>query len=556
MNINRENMIFKNRSFLLIMLILSPIIFFWPGWFLDDTGYLLRLYKYSPFPLIDSFFVSGHLSDRFRPLAFFGQHLVSSLSLSAEVFYIYNFVLALISVFILFTLCSHILPKYRLLPVLMMFTPGFIDSFYRHIASERELLFFWSLFSVLFFLPLVKNPKKPSRWIFLSLIPANYLLYIKEPGFVMLGAFITVWALRHRFNIKKPIHLGKKCLDSNKSFKILQILLILSAVTYLIFYLSNTGSVGKTGYWHDLTPEWSFISRFRYSIKTLIMFTFSDPLLIIVLPLSLLVAHVSSKRSKLIESNQPVFSLEALDSLAIASLSYVLLHIALGIYAHRYLLPAYPFAILAISGYLSIISKYGLKIKGTIRLCISLAVIALIANSVFSSLNLAYFARASSRSFMQYNEVFMKEIQNRTKNKTDKIRIILPGLRNISYTSGILSDFLQFYEIDDGSIEFFSWKTENKKIYLKNNSKNEESDFRKGDLILLRPNASKPQTQIIENLKSRLNLREIVRTKSPYYFEIPEIRHLMKYIMLKANPQYLGSGIVIREVDFALFEVI
>ena len=44
--------------------------------------------------------------------------------------------------------------------------------------------------------------------------------------------------------------------------------------------------------------------------------------------------------------------------------------------------------------------------------------------------------------------------------------------------------------------------------------------------------------------------------KTGCYFVIPEIRHFLKYIMLKKNPEALGSKMVYREVDYAIYEVL
>ena len=46
------------------------------------------------------------------------------------------------------------------------------------------------------------------------------------------------------------------------------------------------------------------------------------------------------------------------------------------------------------------------------------------------------------------------------------------------------------------------------------------------------------------------------QTKSPNYFEIPKIRHLLKYIILNKNPNMLAKGMVFREVDYAIYEVL
>ena len=151
----------------------------------------------------------------------------------------------------------------------------------------------------------------------------------------------------------------------------------------------------------------------------------------------------------------------------------------------------------------------------------------------------------------------MKEIQNRLKNRTDKIRIVVTGRNDISYISSMQSYFLKFYEVDNSSIQYFGQnKVNNSKILSKNNLEKFESAFRQGDLILFIPNALIPQQRLINNLQEGNNLHLIMRTESPYYFEIPEIRHLLKFLMLRKNAEALGSRMVYREVDFAIYEVI
>jgi hypothetical protein len=82
-----------------------------------------------------------------------------------------------------------------------------------------------------------------------------------------------------------------------------------------------------------------------------------------------------------------------------------------------------------------------------------------------------------------------------------------------------------------------------------------ENFVQKGDLLLITPNSTISKDQIMANLEG-LQLHEIMRTKSPYYFEIPEIRHFLKYLMLQKNPDALVHQMIYREVDFAIYEVL
>ena len=79
--------------------------------------------------------------------------------------------------------------------------------------------------------------------------------------------------------------------------------------------------------------------------------------------------------------------------------------------------------------------------------------------------------------------------------------------------------------------------------------------IKKGDILLITPNSTISQEEILTNLRE-LQLRKIMQTQSPYYFEIPEIRHFLKFIMLKMNSNSLVHQMIFREVDFAIYEII
>ena len=73
--------------------------------------------------------------------------------------------------------------------------------------------------------------------------------------------------------------------------------------------------------------------------------------------------------------------------------------------------------------------------------------------------------------------------------------------------------------------------------------------------MLILPNSTISQHEILSKLRG-LQLREIVHTQSSNYFEIPEIRHILKYIMLYLIPNLLVTMMVYREVDYAIYEVL
>ena len=115
-------------------------------------------------------------------------------------------------------------------------------------------------------------------------------------------------------------------------------------------------------------------------------------------------------------------------------------------------------------------------------------------------------------------------------------------------------DFLRFYEIDTSHIQFLYAENSENWLLPQSTAEDKYPDVKKGDLILITPNSTIPQEKIVENLKG-LSLKEIIKTESPHYFELPEIRHLLKRIMLAIKPSTLGSKMVNREVDFIIYEV-
>jgi hypothetical protein len=115
-------------------------------------------------------------------------------------------------------------------------------------------------------------------------------------------------------------------------------------------------------------------------------------------------------------------------------------------------------------------------------------------------------------------------------------------------------DLFSFYEIDVAQINF-EYSTTNDNWVEQSEIAFNESNIKKGDNLLILPNSTISQDEILSNLRG-LRLREIIHTQSPNYFEIPEIRHLLKYIMLKINPTLLGTRMVSREVDYAIYEVL
>ena len=88
------------------------------------------------------------------------------------------------------------------------------------------------------------------------------------------------------------------------------------------------------------------------------------------------------------------------DACAISSIIFVLAYIVLGFHGVRYLIPAYPFGLIAISAYLQIHMQRMIKGLNKWKVFTIIVFSLLLINSVSSSLNLAIFYKISSYNFI------------------------------------------------------------------------------------------------------------------------------------------------------------
>jgi hypothetical protein len=157
---------------------------------------------------------------------------------------------------------------------------------------------------------------------------------------------------------------------------------------------------------------------------------------------------------------------------------------------------------------------------------------------------------------MHYKDVLLQNVKNINSNNNKLVNVYIPGKRNMRmiYSVDRHKDLFSFYEIDVAQINF-EYSTTNDNWGEQSEIALNEPNIKKGDILLILPNSTISQDEILSNLRG-LRLREIIHTQSPNYFEIPEIRHLLKYIMLKKNPTLLGTRMVSREVDYGIYEVL
>ena len=550
----------KNKYSLLFILsvfVFQAAIILYPGWREDDAAFFLIRLKYNLFGNALDRFSFENPSDRFIPFYYFGYQLISFFTFKPFFFFLYNLFLSLSTLILLQIIRIKLKLKYWPVFIFLVFVPGYADSFYQIVNPEKELIFFWCLFlfTIMTLLDNESNKHRSIILMFISFPLIIFSLFLKETTFIILLTFCSSLLILNSKLLPDSIH------NININIKIKYVLysgLILSLSFLLLYFIFTSSVPDNEAYHYILTPADSIVTRIMFSVKALILYAITDPLLVLLLPLLFFYSvYQRVALSKDIFSENRIRYSTFIDACAITALSLIAAYIVLGFHGFRYLLPAYPFALVALASYLQIflpiIKNYFKKLYIFVP---SVFLVILLINSIFSAVNLAVFYKVSSYNFMQYKDVLIQNVNNINLNFNNLISFYIPGKNKMTmdYTASMHKNILSFYEINVDQINF-EYSTTNDNWVEQSEIAFNEPNIKKGDILLILPNSTISQDEILSNLRG-LRLREIIHTQSPNYFEIPEIRHLLKYIMLKINPTLLGTRMVSREVDYAIYEVL
>jgi hypothetical protein len=550
----------KNKYSLLFILsvfVFQAAIILYPGWREDDAAFFLIRLKNNLFGNALDRFSFENPSDRFIPFYYFGYQLISFFTFKPFFFFLYNLFLSLSTLILLQIIRIKLKLKYWPVFIFLVFVPGYADSFYQIVNPEKELIFFWCLFlfTIMTLLDNESNKHRSIILMFISFPLIIFSLFLKETTFIILSIFCSSFLVLN----SKILSFSTKIIQINTKVKyIFYSGLILSLSFLVLFFIFTRSAPDTEGYHYLLTPSDSIVTRIMFSVKALILYAITDPLLVLLLPILFFYSvYQRVALSKDIFSEDRIRYSTFIDACAITALSLVAAYVVLGFHGFRYLLPAYPFGLIALAAYLQIyvpsIKKHFKKLYIFVP---SVFLVILLINSIFSAVNLAVFYKVSSYNFMQYKDVLIQNVNNINLNFNNLISFYIPGKNKITmdYTASMHKNILSFYEINVDQINF-EYSTTNDNWVEQSEIAFNESNIKKGDNLLILPNSTISQDEILSNLRG-LRLREIIHTQSPNYFEIPEIRHLLKYIMLKINPTLLGTRMVSREVDYAIYEVL
>jgi hypothetical protein len=154
-------------------------------------------------------------SGRFWPLGLQEYNFISLFGKSPAAFHSFSVFQLLVLLACCFFALKRVRPVYRLVALtLLLITPGFIHSFFELIYSERNILFWLSIFIVSFqhFL------RTGSRFTFFGvLISAQFALYYKEPMFILIGTFAVV-RLFYYLHSSVQVHRSRLSIPSCLSF--------------------------------------------------------------------------------------------------------------------------------------------------------------------------------------------------------------------------------------------------------------------------------------------------------------------------------------------------
>lgn len=317
---------------------------------------------------------------------------------------------------------------------LVLTTNNFFHAFFRLLVPERSSVFWFAIF-LWAFLSFVEDKK---RWSFgLSFIAANFALYYKEPGFLMLGTFSLC-------------HLLLSWKHSRLSVKILDGLLLISCATFLVAYFLVVKQQPAGPNYAAMLGAKKFLEVLQYN-------TNHDPILSLCFVPALLL-----RSFQLVIQKKPIHPIY--DSMFCGAVVYVISFFYLSIYSFWYLVPTYIFAIPALYFYISQLKNEKYLSLGIVAIVVAVA---------------ALFYRTFVTPYDEFSFIFPNTLPNlnrlrlvpinydkvldflvsdiRKHHKGEKANIFLNANRNSGYEAyNSLASYLKYKGLDKDQFDLLS----------------------------------------------------------------------------------------------------
>lgn len=399
--------------------------------------------------------------------------------------------------------------------------PGFAAAFSRLEIPERDSLFFFVLFLILY----RSHQERPSWWrLCLGLIAANIAIYYKEPGFAAILALVLAHA-------GISWHRGERHLRAY----VFDTALAISAMTFIALYYFIV-------YRHHGPHLYGEVigNRFAQAIKNLLDYLLSDPLVAIGLP-----SIVGWRIWRVMRAGDRVDPLS--DALLAAALAYCGVLLALNIFAVHYCLPVYAFL------WASLPYNWPKPPRALHPVLASLGIVSVVlaVNSALTGVFTLCADKAIPRNYNQAIDHLVPALEGATHGT--KPAVFLDGVNRASgveiYES--LGDFLAYEHVLPAQYKLCSDEAPDNTLLFQQNPSSPYLVFRtsqsqqvkQGDYLLITPFTKKTVNSEYLRLLSR-DYTLVYRTKTPWALPDLNLRLMLKKILRKVTghaPNFLGG---------------
>lgn len=535
--------------YFMISLMLIPMTFFSRWGPIDDWNMLEYLIAdTSRMQLVNTFSTSG----RFFPLYRIEWDILSNISINPYLFYFFNFIEATIACYMLYSVCARYSQKITgfFAVFVLILSPAFVASFYKLGVPDKNSFFLFAIaiYIILNYFSLSDNSIKQHFYVLVALVATNLALYFKEPGFILVSVFATVFTILNYLHNKKWYTQNRKRILMIFGFSLASSFIFL--ISYIALpYLTDMNATLSNNYVTGFNPNADIIERFLLSFQSIIWFLFTDPLVIFVAPLILIFRLTKWKRIvQNINNPEDRIRLFVADSALAATLCYACFFIITAVINYHYLLPAYAFLLPALAVYADILrNKEIIKTKQPPKYInlhkIAIIILTLLLIGSFSAgINQMILLKYIPYNMNEFLDESIPIIESDLDSKLsdDNVNFFLLGVDKRHYVEiyhsfpaylklrGINNiDIKSVEEVDDNflpniSAEYTAFRTQYIQI--------PES----GDYIVVMPYSRKDENSMIKTLKKQhgVELENLYTTDNSYFIQFPFpiqiIRHIAK----------------------------